>query len=64
MSTGTPGTAPPRAEAGIAADELTVVPRKHVSRWIGAALVLAFLIWLALAMGGHRGSRLGFSLLQ
>ncbi len=54
MSTGTPGTAPPRAEAGIAADELTVVPRKHVSRWIGAALVLAFLIWLALAMANAK----------
>ncbi|MFT4218553.1 MAG: amino acid ABC transporter permease [Micropruina sp.] len=49
MSTGPSGKAPPPS-AAIAADALTVVPRKHVSRWIGAALVLAFLIWLGVAM--------------
>lgn len=44
----TPTTAPP--EAAIDVEELTVVPRRHLGRWIGAFLVTAFMIWLALAM--------------
>lgn len=48
MSASPTSTAPP--EAAVAADELTVVPRKHVARWIGVVLVVAFLIWLGLAM--------------
>lgn len=37
------------APAGIPVQELTVVPRRHVGRLIGAVLVLAFLAWLAVS---------------
>jgi polar amino acid transport system permease protein len=50
MSTSPSRTAPPEAASAIAADELTIVPRKHIARWIGAVLVVAFLAWLAMSM--------------
>lgn len=52
MSAGPAGTAPP--EAAIAADELTVVPRRHIGRWVGAVLVVAFLVWLGLAIANAK----------
>lgn len=43
-----PTTTPPAA--AVAVQELTVVPRRHIGRWVGALAVTAFMIWLALAM--------------
>ena len=42
IQTTAPSASPP-------AEELVVVPRRHVGRWIGAVVVLAFLVWLAIS---------------
>lgn len=43
----TPTTTPHVAATEV--DELTVVPRRHIGRWIGAIAVTAFMVWLALS---------------
>lgn len=48
----TPTTTPQVAATEV--DELTVVPRRHIGRWLGAIAVTAFMVWLALAFANAK----------
>ena len=41
-------------DTALPVDELVVVPRRHVGRWIGGALVVGFLVWLGVSFANAK----------
>ena len=54
MNTQANTQAPEVACAEPSVEDLVVVPRRHVGRWIGAALVIGFLIWLGVSFANAK----------